>query len=105
MDGINIRVTPGELKTISSDTLSKIKKAKSTFEQISGVVSKMRGYWEGDGQVKAEEYYNIRKDDYERIFDALSAHVTNLQTIAGVYEMTESSNVGQSESLPIDVIF
>lgn len=100
-----IKVTPEELKMISTDVLTKVANARNRFEQISNVVDRTFSYWEGEGHDKAAEYYRMRKDDYERIFRAVSEHVNNLQTIAGIYDAAEKANEQAINSLPADVIF
>lgn len=48
--------------------------------------------------------YDVRKDDYERIFQEIKDHVIKLQTIAGVYRETEKANQEIMDILPGDVI-
>ena len=51
-----------------------------------------------------KDNYDIRKDDYERIFKEFDNHLKKLQQIAGIYEETEKSVEEVANILPSDVI-
>lgn len=104
MDGYVIKVSTEQLQRVSADVLEKIGKVSDEFNQLSAVLSNSKQHWTGNGNVSMRNAYNIRKDDYERIFNEMKEYVKKLQTIAGVYQETEIANVDMMGDLPGDVI-
>lgn len=104
MGEMQIKVTPENLKTISADVEQKIKSVENAFEQLEEIVQRTSVYWEGEGQRRFLQSYEIRGDDYKRIFLSFREHMINLQRIAGVYEEAENDNQDFSQELLTAVI-
>lgn len=104
VEEMHIKVTPENLRAISGDVEQKIKKVENAFGQLEEVVQRTAAYWEGEGQRKFVQSYEIRSDDYERIFLSFREHIVNLQQIAGIYQEAEKDNTDFSKELLTAVI-
>ena len=104
MDEFIIKVTPERLESVSYEVVGNVEKVQKAFENVNNLLATTSHYWQGDGQEKMKETYDLKKDDYERVFREIKEHVVKLQTIAGVYRETEKSNRDIMNMLPGDVI-
>ena len=104
MDEFIIKVTPERLESISQDVTGKVERVQRAFEEVEDIISGTSQYWQRKGNRCMQEFYNIRKDDYQRIFGEIREHVFKLQTIAGVYREVEKTNEEFMDMLPGDVI-
>ncbi|MBQ0027957.1 MAG: hypothetical protein KBS96_05075 [Lachnospiraceae bacterium] len=102
---VKLKVKSEVLKDVSFEVETKVAKVRNAYERLDGIIRSTGSYWEGDGRVSMYNAYDIRQDDYERMFISIMNHVKNLQEIAGVYELTESTIVSAESMLPGDVIF
>lgn len=104
MDEYIIKVTPEQLEMVSTEVLEKVRGTEMAFENMSSIIENSCLHWESDANTKMREIYEIRKDDYARIFREIRQHILNLQTIAGVYKEVEKVNADFSADLPADLI-
>ena len=104
MDSIHIKVTTEKLEAVSAEVSQKINKVQKAFEEVDTVIRKTSSYWEGDGNARCREYFQIRQDDYNRIFRDFKTHIENLQQIAAGYKEAETSAVMYAQILTEDVI-
>lgn len=104
MSDIQIKVTPEMLVSLSMDVTQKIAKVKSAFGELESIIQGSSSYWEGDGQSAYVQAYQLRKENYENIFQSFQEYVVNLQQIAGVYQQVETFAEELSMDLEGDVI-
>lgn len=101
---ISIKVSSQVLKNVSDDARSKLIKTKNAYEELDGVLKKTASYWEGAGQENMLRAYNIREDDYDRLFASINGHISKLEEIAGIYEAAEETTISVADILPGDII-
>lgn len=104
MSGIEIKVTPETLVTVSTDVTQKISKVQSAFAELEGIIQTTSSYWEGAGHDKCVEAYQHRKENYQNILKSFQDHIANLHEIAGVYQESETFAEELSMELEGDVI-
>lgn len=104
MDDMKIKVSTDKLKSAFSNVTVKIEQVQEAFNQIDEKVAQSISYWESKGQESMKGNYEIRKDDYDRIFKEFDNHVKKLQQIAGIYELTEKSAEESASLLPNDIL-
>ena len=71
MNGIEIKVTPETLVTVSTDVTQKISKVQSAFAELEGIIQNTSSYWEGDGHDKCVGAYQLRKENYQNILNEI----------------------------------
>lgn len=98
-----IKVTPAELKNQSDQVLSDIKSIEKHWRNIETIIKGTKHYWEGEASNTHLRIYKDIEDDVNKVIDRLKENPVKLQTMAGVYEETESSAVSASSELPTDV--
>ena len=104
MDELVLKVNTDVLRGVIQGVTAKINNVQSAFSSIDSTISSTSRYWESVGHNTMLEQYQIRRDDYERIFTAMTKHFQNLQQIAGVYDAVEKSNLEAVSRLSDDVI-
>lgn len=83
---------------------SRIREMQKAFNQLERTVNKTGYYWIGEAGDAHRDYYNVHKDDVDRIFKRLTEDVDDLKEMARVYAGTEAAVKEISEELPSDVI-
>lgn len=104
MSDFRIKVTTETLVSVSQDVIQKVNKVQKAFDEIDSIVRGTASYWDGDGHAECNKYFEVRKDDYDRILRELKTHVENLQLIAGGYKEVEEKTTSYSGMLPEDII-
>lgn len=102
--GMRLKVKTEELLTIAGEVEDQINSMRQKFTQIDGIIGRSSSYWEGDGQIAYVQAYQKRRDDIDQALRDFSSDVTNLRTIAGVYEETEVAATEAANELSEDVI-
>lgn len=105
MSDIQIKVVPETLISISADVTQKIDRVRAAFAELEHIIQNTSSYWEGDGHSECVEVYQLRKENYENIFQTFKEHIASLQEIAGVYQQAEAVAEDLSKDLEGDVIF
>lgn len=105
MSDIQVKVTTEVLQNVSADVTKKIAEVKNAFTELETIVQNSTSYWEGGGNDEFRQAYEIRKDDYSDILNSFEEHISNLLTIAGVYQQTENKVEELAQALPVDIIF
>lgn len=104
MDNITIKVDTTLLKSVIDEVTQKISNVRNAFNDVSSIVSSTSAYWESAGHDTMKNQFDIRIDDYERIFGEMMNHFINLQQIVGVYEQAETDNKEYASLLSDNVI-
>lgn len=100
---VTVKVTPEELKGLSSEMTSEVENIKACFRNIDEVVDGTQRYWRGDASDQHISKYQEMKPDVERVLEKLEYAPKDLLKIAGLYEEVEEVNSQLVESLPVDV--
>ena len=104
MASINLKVSPDELKKKSGEITKDINAIEKDFDDIDRYITGTKRYWEGDASDVHIKGYNKMKEDFKTIIKRLKEHPTDLETMAGVYEETESTIQTIAAALPTDVL-
>lgn len=104
MASINLKVAPEELKKKSGEIQKEIADIEKDFAKIDEYVTGTKKYWEGDASDRHIKGYTEMKDDFKTIIKRLKEHPKDLETMAGVYEETESTIKTIASALPTDVL-
>ncbi len=104
MSGMILKVTTEDL-IVAADLASKqIDRVEKDFDQLEKLVNQAQNYWEGDGCDAYRQSFAKRKEVLVTALKRFRENVTDLQTIAGVYEEAEAQATEHSAVLPSDVI-
>ena len=101
---MRLKVNTLELTDISSEVEEHIKAMRQSFSEAERIVNRSSSYWEGEGQTSCLQAFRRKCDSVEEALRRFSDNVTNLRTIAGVYETAESAAAEAAGGLPDDVI-
>ena len=104
LSSATLKVTPEELRVQSDSVAADVREISSKFEDITRIMDTSDSFWRGDSSDKFRSAYNGYKDEISEIILRLSEHITDLNTMAGVYESGENEIVEYIGSLPSDVI-
>lgn len=100
----SLKVTPEELRNKSSLIATNLATVKSDLEDISTLISGTDKYWLSEGGAHVRAKYLSLEPSRDVILNRLSEHPTDLDTIAGLYEVTETENDDLALELPGDVL-
>lgn len=105
-DSLNmtIRVKTDELDATANDVEDKIKLLEQAFSDMEQVIRASYTYWEGDGNISYIESYKRKEETAATIFRRFRENVTDLRTIAGIYEENESNETEKNERLSANLI-
>ncbi len=101
---VQVKVTTEELVNKADDVTNKIKKFKTSFEEIKKLMEGTSAYWIGEAGDLHRELYNKQVDDVDEMIKRLEEHPKDLCEIAGVYVSTETANNDIANQLSGDVI-
>ena len=104
MQEIRIKVSTDQLKTVFANVTTRIANVQKAFDEVDQKVTHSTTYWESQGHDSMQQNFEIRKDDYQKLFKEFEQHIRNLQEIAGVYEKSEKNIAETANSLPNDLI-
>ena len=99
-----IIVKTDQLITVSGSVEGQISKTRAAFSDIEKTIRNTSSYWDGDGH---NAFLNTYLGRLARINEALARfeeNVTDLRTIAGVYEKADREVQDSIPSLPNDII-
>ena len=101
---VTFKVKTEVLHQKSASINKKTSMVKKAFDEMERIVRNTNIYWEGEaGDVHRTAYQGFQEEILE-IIARLEEHVTDLESMAGVYEKTEQQVQAVIEELPKDVI-
>lgn len=103
MDG-TIKVSYEVLRAKSEEVLNYITKLTDKFSEITTLMDGTQVYWIGEAGTVHRNNYKKKQPDVENALNRLKEHVTDLRSIAGVYESAEKSIVNDVNTLTSHVI-
>lgn len=74
------------------------------LEEMQHTVQMTAGCWEGEGGNLCRDAFRSFRDEMETLVARLRENVTDLETIAGVYEDSEAAAGQMAEELPDNLI-
>ena len=74
------------------------------LEDMQHTVQRTAGCWEGEGGSLCRDAFRSFRDEIETLVARLRQNVTDLETIAGVYEESETAASQMAEELPDNLI-
>lgn len=104
MEEIKIKVSTDRLKNVFTNVTTRIDNVQKAFDEVDQKITQSITYWESQGHDSMKQNFDIRKDDYQKLFKEFEQHIKNLQEIAGVYEASEKNITEAANSLPNDLI-
>ncbi|MBQ4066290.1 MAG: WXG100 family type VII secretion target [Clostridia bacterium] len=99
-----IKVTPDELRRQSDTVSAGVNIIRDKFEDAKRLTNTSAAYWNGDAADKFRAVYAGYEDEIQEIIARISEHITDLRSMAGIYEAAEGEAEEAAESLPSDVI-
>ncbi len=97
-------VTPEELKAKSSEIATGLHMIKTTLDEISSLAVGSSAYWISEGGDYVRSRFSKADNVKENVMKRLNEHPTDLENIAGLYELTEAENDNIANELPGDVL-
>ncbi len=82
-----------------------IKSLENVFEQFQQEVKNSRGEWQGDTSDDIRNTAAQLKESSAEIIKVLSAYVTGLKEMAGIYDKAETNVSNTSKTLSFDKTF
>ncbi len=104
LSGAQLKVTPEELYRQSTSVSNGVRTIRNSFDRMSGKVSATSSYWTGEAADGFRSTYSGYTDEINEIIARLTEHISELNTMAGVYEEAEDEAQELIASLPDDVI-
>lgn len=103
MDG-TIKVSYEVLRTKSEEVLNYITKLTDQFSEMKTLMDGTQSYWIGEAGTTHRNNYQKKQPDVENALNRLKEHVTDLRSIAGIYESVEKNIVSDVNTLTSHVI-
>ena len=100
----HITVTPEQLKTQAGVVKGEIQQMQGLFDNLKQMVISMEGFWKGEAFNAHRESYLKKISRIEEMHRRYQEHVRDLETIAGVYERTETMAKKAAQELPASVL-
>lgn len=104
MSDVVIKVSTDQLVKTSANVETKIQQLEKAMENISEVINSSKGYWNGESHIAFTKAYQKKNDVIAMAFKRFRENVTDLLTVAGVYEQTEKTITQLNQTLRVDLI-
>ena len=100
--GVEILVSPQDLRNKAESLISVIRELKCSYESISSIVSSTSAYWTGEAADSFRELTKYYEEDIALAFERLESNPVILSKIAGVWEEIEARLAEQNQSILTD---
>lgn len=104
MAGIQLKVAPDVMKSKAQEITGQIDNISKSWQELCNLISKSKGYWEGEASDYHRKTFDDNKTDAEELLKRLKEHPKELLTMAGIYEQAETEAQELASSLPEDII-
>lgn len=104
MAGIQIKVSPAQLKLEVSNMQNSIFKFEKDWNRINGIVGNMGSYWGGEAFSKNQSLKNKAENEMASRIKDIKQMPVKLLKMADLYDDTENNVIQLSNSLPGDAI-
>ncbi len=102
--GMSLNVSPEALRNAAQTAQGRINKMVQLFDSVEQLVSRSKGYWQGDAGEFHRKSYEDRKEDIALALKRLQEHPGDLLAMADVYDTSESTAREIAAALPSDVL-
>ena len=102
--GIQLKVTPEELKSKANEIKTQITKIEADWNKVSTLIDNSKSYWEGDASDMHRKSKKNIEADAQSVIKRLKEHPEDLMNMAGIYLETEEKAKQIANSLPDDII-
>ncbi len=103
MEG-HIKVNAQSLLTQADEVASLISEVRDRFSSLKTAVDRTNSYWIGEAGNAHRQKYFSSQDQIDEAIRRLNENVTDLRTMAGVYEQAEAQAMSEAEKLIESVI-
>ena len=104
MSDIAIKVKTEKLISTAGDVETKIQRVEQAFRNIEQTIEASRTYWQGEGASAHIKAYRKKVETVQTALKRFRENVTDLQSIAGIYEKNEAEVLANNQSLNVDLI-
>lgn len=101
---MTIKASPEIMETKATDVRSAANQMRQEFEELSRVMARTAGYWNGEAAELHRRRYADMKTQMESMLNCLEKHADNLQEIATIYTVTQAKVTTMAQALPTDAI-
>lgn len=106
VEAAQIKVTSEQLSAKAAQVKIKISNMKNLISDLEENVRLTEVYWKGEANSSYRSKYKEFEEITEEMIKRLEEHVRDLNTMAGVYEEAEKSNISDiAQDLSDNVIF
>lgn len=95
-----LQVTPEEMQEAASQLSGYLSTMQECFSAMKNTMSNTIGYWVGEAGDAHRRLYENQVDKTEEIIRRYQEHITDLNTMAGVYSDAELKAAAEAEQLP-----
>lgn len=104
MAGIQLKVSPDELKNKAGEITKQIQQMERNWNQLCELVNASKVYWEGDAGEQHRKLLKENEKDVQVILKRLKEHPEDLLEMAGIYTSAEEHAAQIANMLPDNVI-
>ena len=96
-----LKVSPEEMVSAASELSGYVSAMRECFQQMKSIMSQSETYWVGEAGDAHRQLYQDQVAKTEEIIARYTEHVTDLNTMAGVYSEAEAQAEAKSDELPM----
>lgn len=104
MTGIQLKVSPEELKRKAEECRKCGSSMESSWNQICRLVETSKSFWEGRAGDRFRHVFKCSRKGAQQMIRRLRGHPDQLLRMAGVYTKAEAEAAAEVSRLPEDVI-
>lgn len=95
-----LKVSPEEMQAAAAELSGYISNMNECFEAMKRTMDSSDSYWMGEAGNAHRQLYNSQIATIEEIIARYTEHVTDLNTMAGVYSQAEATAQAKADELP-----
>lgn len=95
-----LKVSPEQMQASAAELSGYIRDMEASFRTIQRTMENTRNYWTGEGRDAHHKLYTDEQSFIEEFLARCAEHVTDLNTMAGVYSEAEQTATAVAEELP-----
>lgn len=104
MAGFSVKVDTSVLRTAAEDVRNLTRTLQADFDELQDRVRQTSRYWAGAAGDQYRKEFDGEKKETSEILSLLGKYPTDLLSMAGIYEDTESRNTQETSALPSDIL-
>lgn len=95
-----LKVSPEQMQASAAELSGYIRDMEECFQAIKRTLDGTGNYWTGEGRDAHYKLYANEKSFIDEFLARCTEHVTDLNTMAGVYSEAERAATAKAEELP-----